>query len=156
MKSPIYYAIFIDDISKITLLNAFKYLIPENWKQYGNHLTISFGKAKTETVQNYITNFIGHKVSFYIDSFGKSDKAIAVKTSADVKSSIEFETGGKFLEFWTTVIRWIEGDTTNNNMVESVKAIDDTKHTKYSKKAKPVLSDSKKVKNKPKLKTKIK
>jgi len=84
MKSPIYYAIFIDDISKLTLLNAFKYLIPENWKQYCDHLTISFGEPKTETVKNYITNFIGHKVSFYIDSFGKSDKAIAVKTSDNI------------------------------------------------------------------------
>lgn len=110
-----------------------------------------------------ITTFLGKQISKKEISnvpfslcYVKGALAMVGKTSADVKSSIEFENGGKFLEFWTTVIRWIEGDTTNNNMVESVKAIDDTKHTKYSKKAKPVLSDSKKVKNKPKLKTKIK
>ena len=111
-----------------------------------------------------ITTFLGKQISKKEISnvpfslcYVKGALAMVGKTSADVKSSIEFENGGKFLEFWTTVIRWIEDDTKNNNMVESVKAIDDTKHTKYSaKKVKPIIADTKKVKDKPKLKTKIK
>lgn len=109
-----------------------------------------------------ITTFLGKQISKKEISnvpfslcYVKGALAMVGKTSADVKSSIEFETGGKFLEFWTTVIRWIEGDTTNNNMVESVKYVDNTKHTKSTKKVKPIIADTKKVKNKPKLKTKI-
>ncbi len=112
-----------------------------------------------------ITTFLGKQISKKEISnvpfslcYVKGALAMVGKTSADVKSSIEFENGGKFLEFWTTVIRWIEGDTDtkNNNTVEIVKSVDNTKHTKYSKKVKPIIADTKKVKNKPKLKTKIK
>jgi len=121
----------------------------------------SFDKERLTTY--LITTFLGKEISKkeisnvpFTLCYVKGALAMVGKTSADVKSSIEFETGGKFLEFWTTVIRWIEGDTKNNNAVESVKAVDDTKHTKSSKKVKPIIADTKKVKNKPKLKTKIK
>lgn len=112
-----------------------------------------------------ITTFLGKQISKkeisnvpFTLCYVKGALAMVGKTSADVKSSIEFETGGKFLEFWTTVIRWIEADTDtkNNNTVESVKYVDNTKHTKSTKKVKPIIADTKKVKNKPKLKTKIK
>ena len=112
-----------------------------------------------------ITTFLGKQISKKEISnvpfslcYVKGALAMVGKTSADVKSSIEFENGGKFLEFWTTVIRWIEADTDtkNNNTVESVKYVDNTKHTKSTKKVKPIIADTKKVKNKPKLKTKIK
>ena len=108
MKRPIYYAIFIDDKSKIALLNAFKYLIPENWNQYCDHLTISFGKAKTETVKNYITNFIGHKVSFYIDSFGKSDNiVISENTNAHITLAVNKKCSPKDSN---DILNWINID----------------------------------------------
>lgn len=114
-----------------------------------------------------ITTFLGKQISKKEISnvpfslcYVKGALAMVGKTSADVKSSIEFENGGKFLEFWTTVIRWIEADTTELKPDTTTKyklVRGDIKCDKrVSKKIKPTSSDTKKVKDKPKLKTKIK
>lgn len=72
-KKVLYSAVVIDDISRNMLLREFRNIIPEDWKLFAHHMTITFGKGVEDESE------LGKEVGLVVTEIGKSDMAIAVK-----------------------------------------------------------------------------
>lgn len=84
-KHPIYYAAFLYPVSHYELLNSFE--IPHEWKTFAHHMTMLFGRAKDETVENYLQDNNGKDVELTATHIGVSPDAMAVKISSDVPTA---------------------------------------------------------------------
>ena len=81
---PIQYSgVFLDKESSYNLLNQFIDVIPVDWKLYGHHMTMLFGKNKNDVVENYLSEHSGEIVTLTVTHIGVSKDAIAVKVSSD-------------------------------------------------------------------------
>jgi len=75
VKSPkvLYSGVMLDEKSKSRLLSVIGQYVPEGWKIFAHHMTISFGKPLE------IREDIGKEIQLSAYEIGISDKAIAVK-----------------------------------------------------------------------------
>lgn len=84
--TPIYHGAFLDVDSYNALIAQLGPEIPANWKVFAHHMTICFGKPRTDVVQNYLASHMGDTVTLMATELGVSNDAIAVKISSDVPS----------------------------------------------------------------------
>ncbi len=86
-KKPVYFGAFLNDDSKILLLDKFGDYIPDGWRTICHHCTLSFGDpSDNREVFDYIATFLGKTVEFEIVSIGISDDAIALGVGGNIKS----------------------------------------------------------------------
>lgn len=86
-KKPVYFGVFLNDDSKILLLDKFDDYIPDGWRTICHHCTLSFGDPSgNREVFDYIATFLGKTVEFEIVSIGISDDAIALGVGGNIKS----------------------------------------------------------------------
>jgi predicted kinase len=71
-KKVLYSAVVIDDVSRNMLLREFSSIIPDDWKIFAHHMTITFGKGVEDESE------LGKEVGLVVTEIGKSDMAIAV------------------------------------------------------------------------------
>ena len=78
MANWIYAGIFLDNKSKSKLKN--KFIIPDGWRKYFNHMTIVFndGSDKAAKIKSIVDKIINREVRLKVVSSGISDKAYAV------------------------------------------------------------------------------
>jgi hypothetical protein len=78
MKKWIYYGVFLDEDSRKEILEKAKELasIPDNWKEYADHMTIVFNDGKNYDTES-LEKHLGEEVELKITSIGKSSEAIA-------------------------------------------------------------------------------
>lgn len=85
MENWIYYGIFFSQPTKQYLIQRAKELvdIPENWKLYGDHMTIIYNDGNEEKNEhaNKLYRALGWEEQLMITSIGISDKAIAFGVS---------------------------------------------------------------------------
>lgn len=86
-KRPIYYAAFLYPESHYELLNSFE--IPMDWKKFAHHMTMLFGRAKNQVVEDYLQGNMGKEVELIATHIGKSPDAMAVKIASDVPTANE-------------------------------------------------------------------
>lgn len=88
-KDWIYFGIFLDEDSKKKILEKAKELasIPDNWKEYADHMTIVFNDGKNNYNTDSLEKHLGEEVSLKITSIGKSSEAIAFE--------VDYETNNK-------------------------------------------------------------
>ena len=67
----LYSAVVLDEKSKGLLMQAFRSLIPDDWKIYTHHMTIAFGKGVENKAE------LGKDVELTVTKVGVSDMAIA-------------------------------------------------------------------------------
>lgn len=67
----LYSAVVLDEKSKSLLMQAFRKIIPEDWKIYVHHMTIAFGKGIENKAE------LGKEVTLTVTKIGVSDMAIA-------------------------------------------------------------------------------
>ncbi len=67
----LYSAVVLDEKSKGLLMQAFRSIIPDDWKIYVHHMTIAFGKGVENKVE------LGKEVALTVTKIGVSDMAIA-------------------------------------------------------------------------------
>ena len=72
-KSISYSAVVLDHESSELLLDTFNSEIPDGWKKYAHHMTISLGKAVEDE------NLLGSVQTLIVTQIGKSDMAVAVR-----------------------------------------------------------------------------
>ena len=72
-KTISYSAVVLDYESSESLLNKFNGEIPDGWKKYAHHMTISLGKAVEDE------NLLGSVQTLIVTQIGKSDMAVAVR-----------------------------------------------------------------------------
>lgn len=70
----IYTAVFLTPQSKSTLKQMFESFVPDDWKWFGDHMTITLGQLS----ENDRNKYLGTEVELKINSMGYSDMAIAV------------------------------------------------------------------------------
>lgn len=117
-RKPNYYAVVLDDSSRLALLNAVK--VPENWIVKAHHMTIVPPKMVGRLLL-WIKNNMGKEVSMTVEAIGLSDKALAVKVSSnDVKClnsiphiTVAVSPEGKAkdsnsIQHWENVIKHLE------------------------------------------------
>ena len=72
-KTISYSAVVLDNESSELLLNKFNGEIPDGWKKYAHHMTISLGKAIEDE------NLLGSSQTLIVTQIGKSDMVMAVR-----------------------------------------------------------------------------
>ena len=72
-KTISYSAVVLDHESSELLLDTFNDEIPDGWKKYAHHMTISLGKAVEDE------NLLGSVQTLIVTQIGKSDMAVAVR-----------------------------------------------------------------------------
>ena len=72
-KTISYSAVVLDHESSESLLDTFNDEIPDGWKEYAHHMTISLGKAVEDE------NLLGSVQTLIVTQIGKSDMAVAVR-----------------------------------------------------------------------------
>ena len=72
-KTISYSAVVLDHESSESLLDRFNSEIPDGWKKYAHHMTISLGKAVEDE------NLLGSVQTLRVTQIGKSDMAVAVR-----------------------------------------------------------------------------
>ena len=86
-KDWIYYGVFFSDNTKRAIydyvskfLSENGYFIPEDWKEYCDHMTLVFNSHNdhTETLAEFYELFLGQTVSLRSTSVGISGRAIAL------------------------------------------------------------------------------
>lgn len=81
MKNWIYYGVFFSQQMKNFLIERAKDIvdIPENWKLYGDHMTIVFNDGNKEKIEQAtaLDEYLGTYQQLRITSIGISDEAIA-------------------------------------------------------------------------------
>ena len=85
-RKPTFWAAYLYPEFHGKLVQAFAKDVPEEWKLYAEHMTIAFGKAKTDATKEFIANNLGKEVELTAVELGKSDEAIAVRIKSDVPS----------------------------------------------------------------------
>lgn len=127
-KKPVYFGAFLNDESKVLLMEKFGDCVPDGWRTICNHCTLSFGDpSDNREVFDYIATFLGKTVEFEVVSIGISDDAIALGVAGNIKSkntiphiTLAIPPGGKpvnsnKIEDW----RDIEGHYTVCGVVDS-------------------------------------
>lgn len=114
-KHPIYYGAFLYPESHYELLNSFE--IPAEWKQFAHHMTMLFGRAKNQVVEDYLQEHNGKDVELIATHIGISPDAMAVKITSDVPTAndtphvtIAVPPGGKPFKS-NEISSWEELDT---------------------------------------------
>ena len=87
-KKWIYYGVFFSDVTKRALLDYTAKLsvekgftIPEDWKIYGDHMTLVFNdksEKAQEDAEFYEEQLVGKDVSLRVTHVGVSDRAVAL------------------------------------------------------------------------------
>lgn len=79
MEKWIYFGIFLDSLSKERL--KMKFDIPENWKWYGDHVTLCFndGSELSKVAAEINKGYVGVECSFEITGIGISENAMALR-----------------------------------------------------------------------------
>ena len=72
-KTISYSAVVLDHESSESLLERFNSEIPDGWKKYAHHMTISLGKAVEDE------SLLGSVQTLIVTQLGKSDMAVAVR-----------------------------------------------------------------------------
>lgn len=85
-RKPLFWAAYLYPESHGALVQSLASEIPEDWKIYAHHMTIAFGKPKSEGVMEYIRNNMGKDVELTAVELGRSDTVMAVKIRSDVPS----------------------------------------------------------------------
>lgn len=85
MENWVYYGVFFSTDTKRFLIERAKDIvdIPEDWKLYGDHMTIIFndGNEEKNNQAMAIDNILGRKQNLKITSIGISEEAIAFGVS---------------------------------------------------------------------------
>ena len=84
MEKWIYFGIFLDKPSKDRLRMYFD--IPEDWKWYGDHVTLCFndGSELSKIAAEVNKGYVGAERSFDVTGIGISDKAIALRVQLPI------------------------------------------------------------------------
>ena len=84
MSNWIYVGIFLDEDSKERLKE--KYIIPEGWKEYFDHMTVIFndGSQYAQDIKSICDKLEGKSFDLQVVSQGISDKAYAVHVKVPV------------------------------------------------------------------------
>lgn len=79
MEKWIYFGIFLDESSKERLRMSFD--IPENWKWYGDHVTLCFndGSELSKVAAEINKGYVGAERSFEVTGIGISENAMALR-----------------------------------------------------------------------------
>lgn len=79
MEKWIYFGIFLDESSKERLRMNFD--IPENWKWYGDHVTLCFndGSELSKVAAEINAGYVGAERSVMVTGIGISENAIALR-----------------------------------------------------------------------------
>ena len=85
-KKPIFWAAYLYPESHGKLIQALGGEIPQDWKIFAHHMTIAFGKPKSDETREYIQNNLGKDVELTAIELGRSDTVMAVKIRSDVPS----------------------------------------------------------------------
>ena len=75
-KGISYSAVVLDENSKERLIKRFNSMIPNDWKIFGDHMTINLGAIDPEYAK-----FLGMSVQISVDSIAMDDKVMAVGVS---------------------------------------------------------------------------
>jgi Fungal tRNA ligase phosphodiesterase domain len=104
-SNVLYSCVLLDNASHNKLLERFALDIPEGWKTFAHHMTITLGELKDKTD-------IGNEVILTVTKVGKSDMAMAVQVEGYVsKNAIPHVTiavnpnGGKPM-MSNDIIKW--------------------------------------------------
>lgn len=84
MKKWIYFRIFLDESSKERLEMNFD--IPEDWKWYGDHITLCFNDNSelSKVAAEINKGFVGAECSILVTGIGISENAIALKVKLPI------------------------------------------------------------------------
>jgi len=85
-RKPFFWAAYLYPESHGALVESLTSQIPEDWKIYAHHMTIAFGKPKSEDVIKYIQDNMGKDVELTAVELGKSNEVMAVKIETNVPS----------------------------------------------------------------------
>ena len=97
MGKVLYSAIVLDNESHQKILDTIH--IPEGWKTYAHHMTLSLSQLPEEW-----KNRIGEKVILNVDKVGSTDKAMALRVSnferlmpgtPHITVAVDWENGGR-------------------------------------------------------------
>lgn len=77
-RKPNFWSVTLDGESKGKLINAMRAEMPEGWKIFAHHMTIAFGKPKSQATADYVKDSIGDTVELMAVAVGKSGEAMAV------------------------------------------------------------------------------
>ena len=119
-KSISYSAVVLDHESSELLLDTFNSEIPDGWKKYAHHMTISLGKAVEDE------NLLGSVQTLIVTQIGKSDMAVAVRVEGfpsknkipHITLAVNPEGGKRFMsnkiEEWEDIVPFeITGEVRN-------------------------------------------
>lgn len=82
---PVYFAIFLDEPSRKALVDAMFPIVPNGWKMFCHHCTLSFGDpGEDREVAMYIAKNLGKRVELAVTRVGTSSDAIAVEVAGDL------------------------------------------------------------------------
>ena len=79
MEKWIYFGIFLDSTSRARLRMIFD--IPENWKRYGDHVTLCFndGSELSKVAAEINKRYVGIECSIKVTGIGISENAMALR-----------------------------------------------------------------------------
>jgi len=83
-RNWIYFGIFLDSFSKTSL--GMRFNIPENWKWYGDHVTLCFndGSELSKIAAEINKMYVGIEHSIKVTGIGISENAIALRVQLPV------------------------------------------------------------------------
>lgn len=84
MEKWIYIGIFLDKLSKERLRMNFD--IPENWKWYGDHITLCFndGSELSKVASEINAGYVGAERKFKVTGIGISENAMALRVQLPI------------------------------------------------------------------------
>ena len=81
-----FWSAVINKDEQTKLLNAVGDKIPEGWTLFAHHMTVAFGKPKSDETRNIIENELGQYKELTAVKLGLSDMAMAVEIETNVPS----------------------------------------------------------------------
>jgi len=88
-KKPSFWGAYLDSESYNKVLQEIGSEIPDNWKKYLHHMTITLGTPKTDPIKSFIEKNRGKVFELNAVALGKSDEAMALKIDSDVPTKNE-------------------------------------------------------------------
>ena len=84
-RKPVYFAIFLDEPSRNLLVDSMLPMVPNGWKMFCHHCTLSFGDPSDDReLFMYIAKNLGKRVELAVTRVGTSSDAIAVEVVGDL------------------------------------------------------------------------
>lgn len=82
-----YYSVVLDEKSHNLLLEKTAHLLPEGWKIFAHHMTITHRNDRDSDMQEWAENHLGARGPLQVVRVGLSNKALAVEVHTDVPST---------------------------------------------------------------------